>query len=224
MDSILKIYDVKWTSNTAGPSPDSNRRTEIFIRGCKKAAEGNPCKGCFNPKLWNDTDTAIGRPPREIAEMVDEHAPNKFVTIVGGEPLDQVRPLAELVSWLKFYGFHIILFTHYTLEEIKIATVADEEYGDDYLALFQNVDVLVDGEYDASQRIYDDEAGDGLHDAIGSANQVVWDIRGWRKGDSGTIDGLRAGDLAGLYICPDGSICYITKTEDASFLTEELVA
>ena len=82
----------------------------------------------------------------------------------------------------------------------------------------------MDGEYDASQRIYDDEAGDGLHDAIGSANQVVWDIRGWRKGDSGTIDGLRAGDLAGLYICPDGSICYITKTEAASFLTEELVA
>lgn len=224
MDSILKVYDVKWTSYTAGPSPDENRRTEIFIRGCKKAASGNPCKDCFNPNLWRDSEDAIGRLPREIADNIDEHAPNKFVTIVGGEPLDQIRPLAELVSWLKFYGFHIILFTHYQLEDIKIKTITDEEYGDDYLALLENVDVLIDGEYDASQRIYDDEAGDGLHDAIGSANQVIWDLREWRENAHDKIDGMKAGDLAGIYICPDGSLRYITKDDAADFVESEMIA
>ena len=38
MSETLKVFDVKWTSITAGPSPDSNRRTEIFLWGCNIAA------------------------------------------------------------------------------------------------------------------------------------------------------------------------------------------
>ena len=48
----VKIYDVKWTSQNAGPSPDNNKRTEVFLFGCSKAANGNPCRECFNPMIW----------------------------------------------------------------------------------------------------------------------------------------------------------------------------
>ena len=47
----IKLFSVNWSTTTAGPSPDSNQRIEIFFFGCERATKGNPCKNCFNPKL-----------------------------------------------------------------------------------------------------------------------------------------------------------------------------
>ena len=226
MSKALKVFDVKWTSTTAGPSPDGNRRTEIFLWGCNIAAAGVPCKGCFNPKMWNVSDTAKDFDPVEMADHINKFAPNKFVTIVGGEPLDQLEPLAELVAQLKKHGFHIILFTHYELAEL-LGRNADLDYEIDISRLLINIDVLVDGRYEASKRIYDEETGDGLHDAVGSANQVNWDIKGWADSLARKeIQGVKAGDLAGLYVCPDGELKYITKDESVAdcFASFEAVA
>lgn len=216
MSETLKVFDVKWTSVTAGPSPDSNRRTEIFLWGCNIAAKGKPCKGCFNPKMWKVSDTAKEIDSKEMADHINKFAPNKFVTIVGGEPLDQLAPLTELVTRLKEHGFHIILFTHYELNEL-LNKQSDLNYEVNFSCLLEGVDVLVDGRYDETQRIYDEETGDGLHDAVGSANQVIWDIKDWRdKGAHGDIQGVYAGELAGIYVCPNGELKYIINSEEAS--------
>ena len=49
----LKVFDIRFDVTTAGPSPINNRRIELFLLGCDKAMKGQPCKGCFNSKLWD---------------------------------------------------------------------------------------------------------------------------------------------------------------------------
>lgn len=221
-DKIL-LYDVKWTSVTAGPSPDDNKRTELFLAGCNKAYFGNPCKGCFNPKIWDPSSHAHALTPQEVLEGVKKFAPNHYITIVGGEPIDQIVPLAETCRLLKEAGYHIILFTHYTLEDLLLPD--DEEIPSEdnvVVKLLHNIDVLIDGEYDETQRIYDESTEDGLHDAVGSANQVIWDFKDWReKSECGTVEyniiGMKAGDLAGLTLVQNDDLAYWTKEEDTEF-------
>ena len=61
------------------------------------------------------------------------------VTISGGEPLDQADELFELVTRLRELGYHIILFSGYTFEQI----MEDEKKR----VCLEKVDVLIDGEY-----------------------------------------------------------------------------
>lgn len=225
--SKLKIYDVKWTSTTAGPSPDDNRRTEIFLWGCNSAAEGFACEGCFNPKLWVPSPDVIKFDPEGVANNIAKHAPNKYVTIVGGEPLDQIEALSELCQTLKSHGFHIILFTHWTLKEIMAYDTVI--HAEEARKLFHNIDILIDGRYDKKRRIYDEASEDGLHDAVGSANQIIWDFQDWNeKSKHGTVEyairGMEADTLAGLYVDPEGGLHYITKDDDAEYMLAQYVA
>ena len=206
-DKNIKLFDVKWATRSGGPSPDDNNRTEIYFMGCKKAAAGNACDGCYNPTLWESRLGAKTYTPLEIAEQVEKFAPNKFVTIVGGEPTDQLEGLSELCRLLKEKGFHIIVFSWKTLEHMFT-----DNNGWTYAKLLQNIDILVDGEYDKHQRIYQEDADDGFLNTIGSANQTIWDIRGWYRLESQEcVNGNKAGDLVGFYVCPNGDLRYITK-------------
>lgn len=201
----LKIYDIRWTSHTAGPSPvGDDNRTELFLMGCKKATSGYPCRNCFNSKLWKDIPDARKVDATEAAEHITEYAPNKFITIVGGEPLDQMDGLIELCEGLKKNGFHIIVFTHYEMQNMK-----DDKM---FKQLIRTIDILVDGEYQEDLRIYDESKEDGVHNAIGSANQIVWDLEYWNAHNhEGEIMGQKAGDLHALYVCPNGELRYIIE-------------
>ena len=204
----LKIFNVKWTSTSAGPSPDSNRRTELFLAGCKKAASGNPCKGCFNQKLWS-ADVYNGYDsPRECFNRIRKFAPNKYITIVGGEPLDQLEPLAELCRYLHRDGYHIIVITHY-LGDFLLATM-NIAGNKNMKKLLSNIDCIIDGEYMEKYRIWDEErAGDGLHDVIGSGNQCIWDFHDYNAGKE--MFCIHADKLEGWYLRPDNEFVYILK-------------
>ena len=58
----LRIFDIKWQVKTAGPSPNENKRIEVFLLGCDKAMQGNPCKGCFNSVTWDKSIAEFARP------------------------------------------------------------------------------------------------------------------------------------------------------------------
>ena len=211
----MKIYDVKWTSQNAGPSPDNNKRTEVFLFGCSKAANGKPCQGCFNPMMWKVPNKAKEYSIDDVVKTVAKFAPNKYVTFVGGEPLDQIEDLAKVCYGLKDKGFHIIVFTHYTLTKLldnKFTFVYD---------LLSNIDILVDGEYIKSKHIYNDNAGDGFHDAIGSSNQFIWDCNYTNVNHTDFIQGLSANDLVGIYISSNFELKYITK-EKCDFVNVNL--
>lgn len=233
--ATVKLFDVRWSSHTAGPSPVTNEfgpnvRVELFLMGCRKATAGNPCKGCFNQDLWKDRKDARELDPVEMAAHIEKFAPQKYITIVGGEPFDQPEGLTILCEELHKRKFHIIVFTHYTLKEtfkswmtlskisrfIKKTNLVPEEiegWTEALLVRFlRAVDILVDGEYDYTKRIYDESCKDGFHDAIGSSNQIIWDLRTWRQRNcSEPIYGQRCDNVIQLAIREsDNSLVFLT--------------
>lgn len=219
-DKGLKVFDIRWATDTAGPSPDNNMRTELFLLGCKKAKDGNPCKGCFNSKTWDADIAEFAWDPLDVAERINELAPNKYVTIGGGEPTDQIDQLIPLCKKLKEYGFHIMMYTWRDLSTLVDSKLISY-YGvnKDYLnvvthinELLKYIDIIVDGEFKQDERLYQEELGDGMLSSIGSGNQIVWDIKEKRDTESAVLLGHCMKDLVGLYVKPDtNDLVYITK-------------
>lgn len=215
MSGIL-LRDCNWSVTTAGPSPFNNQRTELFLLGCNKAMTGNPCKGCFNSTTWDNSTAQWSHDPVKMAEHINNNAPNKYITIGGGEPTDQIENLIILCKELKKYGFHIMMYTwrdwaivtnwacmRYTSEDMKLH--------DNIMKLQEHLDIVVDGEFKIEERLYQQDLGDGLLSSIGSGNQRVWDIKAGNDGAK-TICAYPMRDLAGLYIKPDtNDLVYITK-------------
>lgn len=196
MSGIL-LRDCNWSVKTAGPSPDDNNRTELFLLGCKKAMSGNPCKGCFNSTTWDKSKAQWSHDPIKMAKHINDCAPNKYITIGGGEPTDQLDNLIILTKELKKYGFHIMMYTwkdlkgiinhpytsfenatekinknsagYYVLESTYFSTKVRE--------LLKYVDIIVDGEYKEELRLWDGTKEDGLVSSVGSGNQIIWDIK-----------------------------------------------
>lgn len=160
MAKEIKIYTVRFNSVTAGLSPVDNERIEIFFAGCKMAREGNPCPGCFNKELWTG-DSYFIETAESICDEIERTSDNKYVTIVGGEPMDQIEGLIELCKELQRRNFHIVLITHYLKDEVP-------------QDVLNNVNMLIDGKYDASQRIFITDTRPGVNNVIGSKNQKIY--------------------------------------------------
>lgn len=86
---------------------------------------------------------------------------NKYITIVGGEPLDQEQGLIELLQLLTKEDFHIVLITHYTIDKINPDVL-------------KYPDIIIDGKYDFTKRIFETDTRPGVHHVIGSSNQKIW--------------------------------------------------
>lgn len=191
----MYIFDVKWSATTAGPSPFHNERTELFLLGCEKARSGNPCKGCFNTITWQRPENASYYTPEFCAENIIKHAPNKYITIGGGEPLDQIKELITMCSILKQHGFHILCYTW--RDALKVLTgFYGEVFKQDFLNLLMLVDGFIDGEFILEKRCYRTDINDGLFNSIGSTNQhlIVKD-----KVDKNKILSYPVGDIEKIY-------------------------
>lgn len=192
--SGIRLRDVRWSVKTAGPSPNDNLRVELFLLGCKRAMSGNPCKGCFNSSTWND-NSEWTHDPVLMAKHINNMAPNKYITIGGGEPLDQIDNLIILCKELKKYGFHVIVYTWRDIDIIvegvpiyNIGTayrrgLSEEIYnltrevGRNRLReLMDTIDIIIDGEYKEEERMWDGSKEDGLLSSIGSGNQRVIEL------------------------------------------------
>lgn len=173
------IFDINWSATTAGPSPEGNRRIELFLLGCHKAASGNPCPGCFNKRTWIVPSNAKQYKPLSAANNIIKHAPNHFLTIGGGEPLDQMNDLIKMNKKLKKHGFHILCYTWRYIDDIM-----DGIYGTAFKAKFEKLlevtDGFIDGPFDYTKSCYIHKTSDGLLGSIGSSNQrlVVKDESG----------------------------------------------
>ena len=179
----IKIFSGSIHSKTAGLSASNNERVELFLAGCKMAREGHPCAGCFNSELWNDFKSEEME-VNEVLEYVTKMTDNKYITIVGGEPLDQYEALVELLKVFHENDFHIVLITHYTLLEIAAK----------YSAIFPYVNIIIDGKYDASKRIFDTDKRPGIYHVVGSSNQRIW----YRVNDT-FVDVSKESDLKCYY-------------------------
>lgn len=204
-DKGLRLFDINWKTQTAGPSPNNNERIEVFLLGCNKAMKGNACKGCFNSITWDSSKAEWSWDPYELADMVNEGCDpnNKYVTIGGGEPTDQIEMLIPFVKRLKEHGFHIMMYTWRKVELLGIDNI-------NHAKILNYIDILVDGEYKQEERLYQQDLGDGMLSSIGSGNQCICDIKHMREAGEAIKYPMR--DLAGLYIKPDtNDLIYITK-------------
>ena len=117
-------------------------RYVIWVQGCSLK-----CKGCFNPHFWSQH----GGSSRDIDSLLHEviAARIKFpeiegVTFLGGEPFEQPEALAELSQKLQKLDFSIMVFSGYTLAELK------DEKSSQYVSrlnFLSSIDLLVDGRY-----------------------------------------------------------------------------
>lgn len=210
MSGIL-LRECNWAVKTAGPSPDNNKRTELFLLGCNKAMSGNACKGCFNSTTWDKSKAQWSHDPIKMAEHINNCAPNKYITIGGGEPTDQIKNLIILTKELKKYGFHIMMYTWRDLKAtLSLNAITNASLDEqailraDFIELIKYVDIIVDGEYKQELRMWDGTKEDGLVSSVGSGNQIIWNVQ---KGY-----GFAMQDIDYLWINPKtNNLLYIVK-------------
>ncbi|BEH91653.1 MAG: anaerobic ribonucleoside-triphosphate reductase activating protein [Turicibacter sp.] len=118
-------------------------RSTLFVSGCT-----HKCKGCFNQDYKH---FRYGHPwTKEIEDKFIEHIKNPNVhgvTILGGEPMDQVRDtdLKDLVCRIKEEtGQNIWIYSGYTFEEIMMHKKTKE--------ILKYCDILVDGPFIEEQK------------------------------------------------------------------------
>lgn len=72
---------------------------------------------------------------------------------------------------------------------------------DKILELVKYVDIVVDGEFDATERLYKNNSSDGFYGSIGSGNQKVWDTHAM------TYESMR--DITGLKLDENNELVYL---------------
>ena len=128
-------------------------RFVIWFQGCSLG-----CPGCFNPGTHAPGTGSRHTVDELVAQIVAQGDAIEGITLSGGEPFEQPDAALALVSAVRARtGLSILIFSGYTIEEIR-----ELPRGPAILAL---IDVLVDGRYEARQRL-----GRGLR---GSANQRI---------------------------------------------------
>jgi anaerobic ribonucleoside-triphosphate reductase activating protein len=94
------------------------------------------------------------------------------VTLLGGEPFEQAGEAAEFVRLAKARGLTCMVFSGYTIDEIKARS--------DSAQLLDQVDLLVDGRFDRDKP--EPKPPEGRR-WIGSANQVMHYLTGAYSAD-----------------------------------------
>jgi len=158
----------------AGTAQDSivdgpGLRFAVFAQGCVRR-----CPGCHNPQ----THRLDGGELRGVDGLWGELRGNPLttgLTLSGGEPFLQARPLAELARRAKGAGLGVWAFTGFYLYQL----LRDE----DHMELLRCTDVLVDGPFVQGKKTL------GLP-WRGSSNQRLVDVQAFLSRKAGyVIDG-----------------------------------
>ena len=126
----------------------------IWMQGCSLK-----CKGCWN-KSMHDFEGGFYIKIEDLIIQIKESIENnniKCVTILGGEPLEQLDELLELMKLIKKLDIGIILYTGYEKEEINSS---------DKIKILDYADLLISGRYIEERRNINNHL-------FGSDNQVM---------------------------------------------------
>ena len=106
-------------------------RSVLWVQGCTLA-----CKGCWNTQYWSST----GGITTSVDEIVEKWASTpelEGITLLGGEPMQQVVPVHALIRGARRMGLSVFLYTGYE----------PEEFSTDMLDCFNMSDIVVTGRY-----------------------------------------------------------------------------
>lgn len=165
------------------------RRFALWLSGCSLR-----CPGCCNPDLF---DARAGS-PTPVAGLVREidtaraELDVEGITVLGGEPLEQLPALTSLCTQVAARGLSVLVFTGYTLGQARRRP--------GFARLWGSVDTLVDGRFDAKAPEPPPDAGGRRW--LGSSNQCLHH-RTSRYADPAV---WRGQNHAELRVSPDGDV------------------
>lgn len=129
-------------------------RFAVWVQGCPFR-----CEGCCNPGMLPFRPADGSSPEALLASFLA--ADVEGLSLLGGEPFAQAEGLAVLARGARAAGRSVMVFTGYTLDELRALGDAPG-----VAALLDATDILVDGRYDASRRTL-------TRRWVGSDNQVM---------------------------------------------------
>ena len=141
--------------HTLGPG----RRVTLWTQGC-----GKKCPDCTAPELQKFRKE-LEIPESMLARMLTDAARRNScsgLTISGGDPFEQSAALLSLLRLLRGKFEDILVYTGFTMEEIRAGTAGKEG-----VECLQYMDVLIDGRYVA-------HLNDPSCTLRGSSNQKIW--------------------------------------------------
>jgi len=143
-----------WVPCTGAEGP--HLRFALWVQGCTLA-----CPGCCNPGMWSKTGGRLVAVDELVAAVRAARANDGIegVTIVGGEPLEQMSGVAAFARAVADEGLGVIVFSGLELAEAR------QKPG--FGALWTAVDTLVDGRFVGHLR----ERGPSARRFVGSRNQ-----------------------------------------------------
>ena len=86
-------------------------RFVIWVQGCTLG-----CKGCWNTQMWNH---GIGQKLSidRILKMIQSYSQLEGITILGGEPFEQIEGVYDLITKVKETDLTVMLYTGFELNE-----------------------------------------------------------------------------------------------------------
>lgn len=139
MSRTLNLHSFVARSRANGPG----ERAVVWVQGCPRK-----CAGCFNP----DSQPFESKEQVTVDSLFDRIMAVKGidgVTISGGEPFAQAEALVELAKRLHERGMSVVCYTGYTLEGLRLGQ------REDWNALLDQIDLLIDGPFVQSQRCFE---------------------------------------------------------------------
>jgi anaerobic ribonucleoside-triphosphate reductase activating protein len=133
---VTALRVASWVDVTEAEGPGA--RFALWVQGCTVR-----CPGCCNPAMLDPAGGRAVSPAEVVREVAAARDRIEGVTLQGGEPFQQAAPLAEAARALRALGLSVMVFSGYTLEELREAARRDPGVE----ALLAETDLLVDGRY-----------------------------------------------------------------------------
>lgn len=132
-------------------------RFALWVQGCTLA-----CPGCCNPEMFAPRGGQASTVAALVTEIDRAHRAHGIegITVLGGEPLQQLPGVAALCFGVAARGLGVVVFTGYTR--------AEAERREGFAGLWASVDTLVTGRYDRGR-----PEPLGGRRVVGSANQEL---------------------------------------------------
>ncbi len=145
----LRIAQTIADTEAEGPG----KRFALWVQGCTLH-----CPGCCNPEMFAPDKGGRFVETAELAKTILSTPGIEGISVLGGEPFQQPQALAELCTLVREGGLSVMIYTGYTLAELKAQPTSP--------ALLAAADLLVDGRYDQTKP-------EKRRRWIGSSNQVM---------------------------------------------------
>ena len=129
---MLRVAQMIADTEAEGPG----RRFALWVQGCSLR-----CPGCCNPEMFS-AERGEALDAADVAQRVLATPGIEGLSVLGGEPFEQPRAVAEVCRAVRAAGRGVMVYSGYTLEELRAMRSPDVD------ALLAEVDLLVDGRFE----------------------------------------------------------------------------